>query len=305
MRRDSGTLICSLSEGRSGTLVRESVVQKSPLLVVGEIREISARGNREQTLLSLASAVELDWVRNLFPDELTTRAECEFDPGPKRVEAFEIIRFRDLELGRERAKEADPQAAGQALAKACLGEWFTPKSFDHSIRQLIRRLNWLCAARPDLEFPPLDVTAILNCLSNAFAGMTLAKQAVAADVKPAFRKHMPREQWEWLDEFAPQTIAWPDDKPKRLEYPERAGGQTRQSTPGGVAREAARLLPLGRASAHLRWRTHRAVQAVDPEKQGRSITATTGRHSSNANIRESEKTSWPSSPAWAGYDFLK
>ena len=220
VRRDSGTLVCSLTAGRSGTIVRESVVQKSPLLVVGEIREISTRGNREQTLLSLASAVELDWVRNLFPDELTTRTECEFDPGPKRVEAFEITRFRDLELGRARAKEADPQAAGQALAKACLGEWFTPKSLDHSIRQLIKRLNWLCAARPDLEFPPLDETAILNCLSTAFAGMTLAKQAIAADVKPAFRKHMPREQWEWLDEFAPQTIAWPDDKPKRLQYPD-------------------------------------------------------------------------------------
>ena len=221
VRRDSGTLYCSLTEGRSGTLVRESVVRKSPLLVVGEIRQIAARGNQAQTLLSLAAAVELEWVRELFPGDLTTRAECGFDPGMKRVEAYEITRFRDLELGRARAKEADPQAAGQALAKACLGEWFTPKSFDHSIRQLIRRLNWLCAARPDLEFPPLDETAIWDCLSAAFAGMTLAKQAVAADVKPAFRKHMPSEQWEWLDEFAPQTIPWLDDKPKRLEYPEK------------------------------------------------------------------------------------
>ena len=221
VRRDSGTLFCNLTDGRSGTLVRESVVQKSPLLVIGEIRQVSARGDRAQTLLSLAAAVELDWVRELFPGDLTTRAECGFDPGMKRVEAHEITRFRDLELGRARAKEADPQAAGQALAKACSGEWFTPKSFDHSIRQLIRRLNWLCAARADLEFPPLDETAILNCLSAAFAGMTLAKQAVAADVKPAFRKHMPSEQWEWLDEFAPQTIPWLDDKPKRLEYPDK------------------------------------------------------------------------------------
>ena len=221
VRRDSGTLFCNLTDGRSGTLVRESVVQKSPLLVIGEIRQVSARGDRAQTLLSLAAAVELDWVRELFPGDLTTRTECGFDPGMKRVEAHEITRFRDLELGRARAKVADPQAAGQALAKACLGEWFTPKSFDHSIRQLIRRLNWLCAARPNLEFPPLDETAILNCLSAAFAGMTLAKQAVAADVKPAFRKHMPSEQWEWLDEFAPQTIPWLDDKPKRLEYPDK------------------------------------------------------------------------------------
>ena len=220
LRRDTGTLHCTLPHGRSGTLVRESVVQQSPLLVVAEIRQVSARGNRAQTLLSLASAIELDWVRELFPDELTTQPECEFDPAPKRVEAFEITRFRDLELGRDRAREPDAKAAGQALARACLREWFKPKSFDHSIRLLINRLNWLCAARPDLEFPPLDEPAILNCLAAAFEGMTLAKQAAAANVKPAFRRHMPEAQWEWLDEFAPATIDWPDEKPKRLQYPE-------------------------------------------------------------------------------------
>ena len=31
---------------------------------------------------------------------------------------------------------------------------------------------------------------------------------------------MPEAQWEWLDEFAPATIDWPDEKPKRLQYPE-------------------------------------------------------------------------------------
>ena len=220
VRRDTGTLHCTLPHGRSGTLVRESVVQQSSLLVVAEIRQVSARGNRAQTLLSMASAIELDWVRELFPDELTTRPECEFDPAPKRVEAFEITRFRDLELGREREREPDAKAAGQALARACLREWFKPKSFDHSIRLLINRLNWLCAARPDLEFPPLDEPAILNCLATAFEGMTLAKQAAAANVKAAFRRHMPEAQWEWLDEFAPATIDWPDDQPKRLQYPE-------------------------------------------------------------------------------------
>ena len=111
VRRDSGTLFCNLTDGRSGTLVRESVVQKSPLLVIGEIRQVSARGDRAQTLLSLAAAVELDWVRELFPGDLTTRAECGFDPGMKRVEAHEITRFRDLELaghGRKRPIRKPP-----------------------------------------------------------------------------------------------------------------------------------------------------------------------------------------------------
>jgi ATP-dependent helicase HrpB len=42
-RLDQGTLRCELVHNRRGVLARESVVQKSPLLVVAEIREIETR----------------------------------------------------------------------------------------------------------------------------------------------------------------------------------------------------------------------------------------------------------------------
>ena len=42
-RRDQGTLDCDLTEGRSGTLVRESVVHNAPLFVAASIREVSGR----------------------------------------------------------------------------------------------------------------------------------------------------------------------------------------------------------------------------------------------------------------------
>ena len=43
-RLDQGTLRCELVHGRRGVLARESVVSKSKLLVVAEIREIEQRG---------------------------------------------------------------------------------------------------------------------------------------------------------------------------------------------------------------------------------------------------------------------
>ena len=220
IRCDTGTLNCNLTKGRSGTLARESVVQKSPLFVVAEIKQISARKKHTQTLLSLASSIELNWINELFPDEMIAHSECEFDPAPKRVESYRIKRFRGMELTREREPVTNPKTAGLALAKACLHDWFKPKSFDNSIKELILRLNWICEARPDLEFPPLDEKAVLICLTKAFEGMTLAKEAIKADVKPAFRKHMAEAQWEWLDEFAPTTVDWPNDQPKKIHYPE-------------------------------------------------------------------------------------
>ena len=66
-RLDQGTLRCELVHNRRGVLARESVVQHSPLFVVAEIREIEGRGGDVNTILSLATAIEPDWLRELFP----------------------------------------------------------------------------------------------------------------------------------------------------------------------------------------------------------------------------------------------
>ena len=68
-RLDQGTLRCELVHNRRGVLARESSVQKAPLLVVAEIREIETRDKEMNTILSLATAIE-KWTgcgANCFP----------------------------------------------------------------------------------------------------------------------------------------------------------------------------------------------------------------------------------------------
>ena len=68
-RLDAGTLRCELVHQRRGLLARESVIQKSPLLVAAEISEIEGRGGEINVLLSLATAVEEAWLKEIFPDD--------------------------------------------------------------------------------------------------------------------------------------------------------------------------------------------------------------------------------------------
>ena len=66
-RLDQGTLRCELVHGRRGTLARESAVQRSPFFVAAEVHEIEGAERSVNTLLSLATAVEPEWLRELFP----------------------------------------------------------------------------------------------------------------------------------------------------------------------------------------------------------------------------------------------
>lgn len=229
LRHDQGTLECDLTEGRRGTLMRESVVQAAPLFVAATIREVTGRGSENLTLLGLATAVKREWIEETFPEQVTAKVEHLYDRTHKRVAAVKLVRFGDLVIHHEHQREVDPKASGRCLAEAHRKGWFELPLFNHELKQLIGRVNLVVAAMPDLEFPPFDDAAITNCLARAFEGLTLAKEAQAAPLRESFLQALAREQLGWLDELAPTSIAWPDGRKLKLLYAEQARDEDGQS----------------------------------------------------------------------------
>ncbi len=219
IRKDTGTLDCTLTGGRQGTLQRESVVHESTLMVVAGIREISGRAG-PMTLLSQATAVQPNWLREMFPQHITNRVEPVYDRTHKRVAAVRRIRFLDLVIAQEHQRELDPAAAGRCLAEAFSQGWFELPQFGHEARQFIARVNLVSKRLPDFEIPPLDGPALTQCLARAFTGCSLVKEAQGADLLGGIRQHLPADQVSWIDELAPVWMAWPGEKRHKLIYPE-------------------------------------------------------------------------------------
>ena len=142
-RLDQGTLRCDLVHNRRGVLARESVVQKSPLLVVAEIREIETRDKEMNTILSLATAIEMDWLRELFPEDIESDLHVQFDSTTKRVQAAELLKFRGLALSAKRVEPPPADAAARLLAEQVIAGDLTLKDWDDSVDQWILRLNLL------------------------------------------------------------------------------------------------------------------------------------------------------------------
>jgi ATP-dependent helicase HrpB len=218
-RRDQGTLDCDVAGGRAGTLARESVVQEAPLFVAASIREVTGRtGNL--TLLGLATAVKREWIQEMFPGQISVKIEHLFDRAHKRVSAVKLERFHDLLIHHEHQREVDPAASGRCLAEAYAAQYFELPLFNHQLRQIIARLNLVCAGMPELDLPVPDCPFITGFLARAFAGLTLAKEAQAVPLCDLFAGFYGKDRIEWLDELAPQTVAWPDGRKLKLLYPE-------------------------------------------------------------------------------------
>src|SRR5665213_2403833 len=178
-RLDQGTLRCELVHNRRGVLARESKVQHSPLFVVAEIREIGGReslrtATREvNTILSLATAIEVEWLRELFPDDLKSDLHVQFDAQQKRVLAAELLRFRGLALAAKRIDPPPADAAAKILADEISAGRLPLPNWDHSVEQWLARLNFLCANCPELQLPAFgddDKKHVVEQLCHGAAG---------------------------------------------------------------------------------------------------------------------------------------
>ncbi len=203
-RRDTGTLDCELTEKRSGTLVRDSVVQ-SQLMVVASIKEVTGRTGA-MTLLSQATAIEESWLPEMFPQHLSSTVEYLYDRTHKRIAALRVLRFLDLVIGHEHQREIDTLRAGACFADAFARGWFELPKFNHEVRQWVARIRLVHAVLPELEFPDFDGHAIKESLSKAFAGCTITREVQFADLLPSFRNHLQEGQRIWLEELAPLSV---------------------------------------------------------------------------------------------------
>ena len=221
-RVDKGTLDCVVVGGRSGTLVRESVVQKSDLLVAGEIRQIVTRDKKELTLLGLASEVKLEWLRELFADQLIEKTEHLYDRAQRRVACVRLLRYRDLILDHSHQNCSHPKEAAAALAKEFLADSIELPEWNLELKQWLARVRLVAQTFPELELPAYGDDAKIECLSRALSGTLLYKEAKERPLLPAFREYLTAVQRDFVNDLAPQAVTLSNDKRFKLIYADDA-----------------------------------------------------------------------------------
>ena len=217
-RLDQGTLRCELVHGRRGVLARESVVQQSPLFVVTEIREVGSRDNEVNTILSQATAIEADWLRELFPDDIKSELNVHFDATSKRVQALELLRFRDLALAAKRIEPPPAEAAARLLAEEIVAGRLALPNWDHHVEQWLLRLRLLCQHCPELQLPPITDDDKQHLIEQLCHGAVSYKDIKEREVKPVVMSWLSQAQRELLDKHAPERLTLANGRTPKVSY---------------------------------------------------------------------------------------
>lgn len=217
-RLDQGTLRCELVHGRRGVLARESVVGKAELLVAAEVREIEQRDGELNTLLSLATAIEADWLKELFPEDLRSEVHVQWDAQAKRVLAAELLRFRDLALAAKRLDPPPADAAARLLAEEVNSGRLPLPNWDHSVEQWLLRLRLLCQHCPDLQLPPVTDEDKKHIVEQLCLGAVSYKDIKEREVKPVVMSWLSHAQRELLDKHAPERLTLSNGRTPKVSY---------------------------------------------------------------------------------------
>ncbi|MEI2722931.1 MAG: ATP-dependent helicase HrpB [Verrucomicrobiota bacterium] len=217
-RLDQGTLRCELVHNRRGVLARESVVDKSPLLVAAEVREIEQRGGELNTLLSLATAIEVDWLQELFPDDIKREVLVEWDAQAKRVQAAELLQFRDLALESKRIEPPPADAAARLLAGEINAGRLLLPNWDHGVEQWLLRLRLLGQHCADLQLPPITDEDKQHLIEQLCHGAVSYKDIKEREVKPVVVSWLSPAQRELLDKHAPERLALTNGRTPKVSY---------------------------------------------------------------------------------------
>ncbi|RMG18844.1 MAG: ATP-dependent helicase HrpB [Planctomycetota bacterium] len=202
-----------LARGGRAQLCRESVVRDADWLVA--LDALDPRRPRQAARVRLASAIEPEWLLELFPEEVEEVREVAWDATRERVEARWLLRYGQLVLEESPERGDVPEAT--ALLREKLREAGAEAVCDtNALGDLRRRLAF--ARQLDPGFPDLPLEEVLDELC---AGRRSFAEVRRADPLACARARLGAERLARLDRLAPEVVVLPGGRRCRVRYEER------------------------------------------------------------------------------------
>jgi ATP-dependent helicase HrpB len=210
-----------LSGGGTAELAPESVVRRAEFLVAVDAEE-RAGARAAKSVVRLASAIEPEWLLDLFAGALAEKTEARWNATTERVEVVRRLVYDELVIDEWRAKDAKGEEVSRVLSEAALDAGAEAFADAEEIGRFLARVEFVARTFPEANFPALvdkDVRAALAGLCEgrrSFAELRTA--ARAGGLVEILRRQLTPEQLRMLAQLAPERVALARGRQVRVRY---------------------------------------------------------------------------------------
>lgn len=217
VRLDAQRPHAAMAGRRKVVMDRESVVRSPCVLVALDVREMGHR-DAAQTVLSLASRVEVAWLEAVDPEGMSEERELRWNTETRAVEMVWSKRYRGLVV-ESGARAAVPSAeASSILAEQIVSGAIQLEKWDEAVEQWILRTRFTAKMFPErqlMTYSEDDRAVIVHeIVGQAVRFSQLRDRAVLQIVKDA----LGYEDQRFVEKMAPEGVSLPNGRRMRIEY---------------------------------------------------------------------------------------
>lgn len=214
LRRKQDELL--LAGGSPARLAPTSTVRKAKWLVAIDVEQ---RNPNEPPEVRLASAIEPEWLVDLFPSFVRERKQLVWNPALMRVEEQSALCYGALPIVESRKPAPAAPEASAVLAERAIAASWSAFVEEREVRQLLGRLEFAARHGAVRSLTPQDLEQALRELcegKTSFAELRAAcargkfEHVVLARLNPIERRQ--------LEEIAPEWVRVPSGRRLRLDY---------------------------------------------------------------------------------------
>jgi ATP-dependent helicase HrpB len=186
--------------------------------VAAEVAEIE--GKDVNVMISKATSIKMDWLKDVFSDEVKEEEICRYDVGTKRVVGAQVTRFLDLELKSKSTQKFPHDQAGLVLANAVIEQDLKLKGWNSECDSWLRRVDCVRKSCPELGLPEFSEEDRRLVINEFCQGSTSYKEIKGLDVWPFLKVWLSAEQRSLIERLAPKKTTLSNGREIKIVYEE-------------------------------------------------------------------------------------
>lgn len=212
-RRQGDELV--LAAGGSAVLSPASAVRGRDWMVVVDIEERRERG---LPLVRLASAIEPEWLVDLYPEQVSERNTVDWNRGAERVEAVSALVFGGLVIEENRHAAPAPGVAAALLAEKAIEAGVGRFADAEEIESFLARVAFAAEHAGTPRLDENDVRAALESICGGLRSFADLEAVARSGLIRALERRVPSEARRVLREAAPERIRLPGGRQVTVHY---------------------------------------------------------------------------------------
>ncbi len=216
-----------LSGGGAVPLSPASSVRSSEFLVAVDAEERRDAAANIIRIVRMASAIQPEWLIDLFADNLRESVEAKWNAQLERVEVAERMLYDQLVIDERRSHTARGPEVTKALTEAALSAGWQKFADEEDVMKLLARVQFIAQHFPESEMPSFDESDVRAELAEACTDLRsfaeLRQTAGKGGLIHLLKSKLTGEQSRLLNQMAPETVNIGGRRNIRINYePDKA-----------------------------------------------------------------------------------